>query len=133
MTERDLRVWETRQAGALVSAEIGGAPGHPALHRPDLAVWRDDRELPLAIEVELTVKAASRLRAIVRGWARNRRVGGVVYYASPVAIGAVRRAVADEWADERVFVSEIAAAGWLPDGSRGTRSVRATSPVSSAS
>ena len=49
--------------------------------------------LPVAIEVELTVKAPERLRAIVRGWARSRVVAGVVYYAAPAAMRAVERAI----------------------------------------
>ena len=50
------------------SAEVGLAPdGTVALHRPDLVCW--GAGAPIAIEVELTVKAPARLRTIVRGWA----------------------------------------------------------------
>ena len=69
--ERELRAWERAEGRPLASAEVGLArDGTVALHRPDLVCWGDGA--PIAVEVELTVKAPARLRTIVRGWARSR-------------------------------------------------------------
>jgi hypothetical protein len=120
-SERELRVAESAAGRSLASAELGfGASGARELHRPDLVCWPTDgvngaaAALPVAIEVELTVKAPERLRAIVRGWARSRLVAATVYYAAPAAMRALSRAVADERAQERVAVLELARAGELP-------------------
>jgi hypothetical protein len=110
------------------SAELGfSAVGAAELHRPDLVCCGVDRSpltLPVAIEVELTVKAPARLREIVRGWARSRRVAGVVYYAAPAALRALERAVADERAGGSVHVLALAQMGELPAGIGDDRSLR---------
>jgi hypothetical protein len=106
-SERELRAWE-RAAGRLIaSTELGfSAAASSDVHRPDLVCCAlgSARQLPLAIEVELTVKAPQRLRAIVRGWARCRRIAGVVYYGTPVVVRALERAVAEERAAAAVRV-----------------------------
>jgi hypothetical protein len=108
--ERELRAFERLEGRPLASAEVGLArDGTVALHRPDLVCWGEG--LPLAIEVELTVKAPVRLATIVRGWARSRLVAGVVYYATPSAARALARAIARESAGERVIVAALGAAG----------------------
>jgi hypothetical protein len=105
--ERELRARERAAGRALASAEVGRAPdGSVALHRPDL-VWLGEG-LPLAIEVERTVKAPERLARIVRGWARSRLVSGVVYHATPAAMRALERAIAAEQATERVHLVALA-------------------------
>ena len=119
--ERELRVWEGQAGRPLASAELGlAAGGGYARHRPDLVVWPagclgDPRAPAVAIEVELTVKAPARLAAIVRGWARSRLVEGVVYYATPPAARALRRAVCDEQAQDMVHLLPLDQAGRLPD------------------
>ena len=86
--ERELRAFERLEGRALASAAVGLARnGEIAWHRPDLVCWRAPR--PVAVEVELTVKAPERLRGIVRGWARSRLLEGVVYYATAAAARAV--------------------------------------------
>jgi hypothetical protein len=111
--ERELRAFERLEGRAIASASVGLArDGTTAWHRPDLVCWRSGA--PIAIEVELTVKAPERLRAIVRGWARSRIVAGVVYYAAPAASRAVAAAVAKESAQERVAVLARERAGELP-------------------
>jgi hypothetical protein len=111
--ERDLRAAERAAGRALASAEVGYASdGAIALHRPDLVCWREEE--PIAVEVELTVKAPARLRTIVRGWARSRLVAGVVYYASPAALRAVGHALRLESAGETVVALPLARAGELP-------------------
>jgi hypothetical protein len=87
--------------------------GAVAWHRPDLVCW--GRHAPIAIEVELTAKAPTRLRMIVRGWARSRLVRGVVYYATPHAARALFCALRSEGAGERVAVLPLERAGALPE------------------
>jgi len=113
--ERDLRAAERAAGRPLASAEVGyAADGSRALHRPDLVVWREPS--PVAVEVELTVKAPERLRAIVRGWARSRLVLATVYYAAPAAARAVATAVRREQAAGRVVVLPLPSPEWpFPD------------------
>jgi len=112
--ERELRALERAEGRPLASAQVGyRADGSAALHRPDLVCWLEP--LPVAVEVELTVKAPRRLRAIVRGWARSRLVGGVVYYAPPHVARAVAAAVRSEQAAERVALLPLEDIGVLPD------------------
>ncbi len=111
--ERELRAWERLEGRPLASAEVGFGPdGGVALHRPDLVCWDGGR--PVAIEVELTVKAPARLAAIVRGWARSRLIDGVVYYATPAVARALARALSSEAAGGRIAVLGLDRAGELP-------------------
>ena len=111
--ERELRAFERIEGTPLASAAVGLAPdGGTAWHRPDLVCWRAGA--PLAIEVELTVKAPERLRTIVRGWARSRLVEGVVYYATAPAARALTAAVRAESAHEAVAILALERAGELP-------------------
>ena len=111
--ERELRAFERIEGRALASAAVGIArDGGTAWHRPDLVCWRVGG--PLAIEVELTVKAPERLRSIVRGWARSRLVEGVVYYTSAPAARALSAAVRIESAQESVAILALERAGELP-------------------
>jgi hypothetical protein len=105
--ERELRGEERERHRALASAELGvGARGAGLRHRPDLVLWPTDPDggLPVAVEVELTVKAPERLAAICRGWARARCVAGVLYLAPPAVERAVLRAIDRAQARERVVV-----------------------------
>lgn len=123
--ERELRAFERSERCSLASAAVGLArDGGVAWHRPDLVCWRPGP--PIAIEVELTVKAPERLRTIVRSWARSRLIGHVVYYAPPAAARAVGAAVHDESAGARVSVLALEEAGQLPR-------VASTSSIPSAS
>jgi hypothetical protein len=110
--ERELRLAEREHGGELASARIGtGAAGEALLHRPDLVLWPlvPERGLPVAVEVELTVKAPRRLADICRAWARCRCVSGVVYLASPEVEQPLARAIARADAAERVLVVPLAA------------------------
>jgi hypothetical protein len=83
-----------------------GLRGSPALHRPDLVLWsrHSNGELPVAVEVELTIKAPRRLLEICRAWARCRCVAGVLYLAPPEVERALARAVERAQAEKRIAV-----------------------------
>jgi hypothetical protein len=105
--ERELRRDERERATQLASARLGAAPnGEHLLHRPDLVLWPDGSSagLPIAVEVELTIKAPRRLVEICRAWARSRCVAGVLYLAPPEVEQALRRAIERAQAEERVVV-----------------------------
>jgi hypothetical protein len=116
--ERELRRRE-REAGApLASAVLRRVGEHGALlHRPDLVLLpRAQRpSMPVAVEVELTIKAPRRLVEICRAWARSRHVDGVVYLAPPAVMRALGRAIADAQAEEHVVVVPLESLG--PEGS----------------
>ncbi len=106
--ERGLRGEERERHCSLASAELGVGPHgeERSRHRPDLVLWPLDPAdgLPVAVEVELTVKAPERLAAICRAWARARCVAGVLYLAPPEVERAVLRAIDRAQAHERVVV-----------------------------
>jgi hypothetical protein len=102
-------------AGHLIvaSARLAGRyAGSSGLHRPDLVLApaaEDDLGLPVAVEVELTIKAPRRLCEICRAWARCSQVAGVVYLVSERARPALVRAVAAADAGERIAVVRLEA------------------------
>jgi len=106
--ERELRGEERERHCALASAEVGIGLWRERgpRHHPDLVLWPLDADagLPVAVEVELTVKAPERLAAICRAWARARCVAGVLYLAPPEVERAVLRAIDRAQAQERVVV-----------------------------
>jgi hypothetical protein len=112
MGEPELRRAERERHAPIPSARLGtGQRGVPLLHRPDLALWpRGLRDgLPVAVEVELTVKAPRRLLSICRAWARCRTVAGVLYLATPEVERALQRALAAAHAGESIAVAPLAA------------------------
>jgi hypothetical protein len=118
--ERELRREERRSGTPLASACLGiGPTGGPQLHAPDLVLWpsAQEDELPVAVEVELTIKAPRRLAEICRAWARCRRVAGVLYLAAPEVASALERAIDRAHADERIVVvplDRLSGSGDLP-------------------
>jgi hypothetical protein len=115
--ERELRRDERELGVPVASARMGvGSHGEPLLHRPDLVLWPAESAagLPVAVEVELTVKAPRRLADICRAWARCRAVAGVLYIAPPEVGRALERAIARAHAHERIVVVGMDA---LPCGS----------------
>jgi len=101
MGERELRREEGARGAPIASASMSGAP---SFHRPDIVLWPSGQPsaLPVAVEVELTVKAPRRLTAICAAWARCRRVAGVLYLASDEVMGPLERAVAAARAQDAV-------------------------------
>jgi hypothetical protein len=105
--ERELRRDERELGVPVASAPMGvGSHGRSLLHRPDLVLWPEEPAdgLPVAVEVELTVKAPRRLSDICRAWARCRTVAGVLYIAAPQVERALERAIARADAQERIVV-----------------------------
>jgi hypothetical protein len=105
--ERELRRDERECGRALASARLGEGPGGGALlHRPDLVLRSEcsEDDLPVAVEVELTIKAPRRLLEICRAWARCRCVAGVIYLAPPEVEQALVRAIERARAEERIAV-----------------------------
>jgi hypothetical protein len=110
--ERELRRDEREGGRALASARLGaGLGGGSLFHRPDLVLWpgSSNGELPVAVEVELTIKAPRRLLEICRAWARCRCVAGVLYLAPPEVEQALIRAIERVEAEERIAVVPLAA------------------------
>jgi hypothetical protein len=109
--EPAIRVEEPSAGGSLSCLLPAGAGSAGArTHRPDLALLGGATgERPVAVEVELTVKAPRRLRAICLGWARCPSVAGVVYLATPPAQRALARAVEATMAADRVVVVPLQA------------------------
>jgi hypothetical protein len=104
MSEREIRAEEADTPQLVASAKLGELPGGGlALHRPDLALVSPDGRT-VAVEVELSVKAARRLQAICRGYARARHVDHVYYLASRSAARAVTRAVEGTRSEDRITV-----------------------------
>jgi hypothetical protein len=116
--ERELRRDERNAGAPLASAVLDRAAGHRTrLHRPDLVLWPQPASggAPIAIEVELAVKAPRRLVEICRAWARSREVAGVVYLASAPAQRALARAIEQASAHERIGVLPLDALSALLD------------------
>src|SRR3954468_4000870 len=106
-----------RDERAIASAQLGTLPdGRPRLRRPDLVLFpRDGSALPVAVEVELSVKGARRLQAICRAWARCRIVREVWYYAPAEVAGAVSRAVSVVHGEDAIRVlalERVMGEGW---------------------
>ncbi len=109
--ERELRRDERDRGAELASACLGVGPdGRPLLHRPDLVLWPDcptagrPAGRPVAVEIELTLKAPRRLHAICRAWGRCRCVAGVLYLAAPGVERALERAVDAAQARRQIVV-----------------------------
>lgn len=79
-------------------------------HHPDLVLWpHATNGLPVAVEVELTVKAPQRLAEICRGWARCRRVAGVLYLTTDPVQRALERAIDETRAGDRIVAVPLSA------------------------
>ena len=103
--ERELRRDERASGAALASAPLARRPdGASRLDRPELALWpcSPRPSLPVAVEVELTVKSPRRLLEICKAWARARSVAGVLYLIAPEVKRPLMRAIADASAGARI-------------------------------
>lgn len=103
LSEREIRSVEADGDGLLASVQVGRMGDRQLLHRPDLALTDPDGRV-VAVEVELSIKSASRLAAICRGWARARHIDRVHYLAAPGPARAVLRAARATKTTDRVQV-----------------------------
>lgn len=101
--EREIRAIEVDNGHLFASAQLGAMIDRPALHRPDLALVAPGGGV-VAVEVELSVKAAGRLSAICRGWARSRHLEHVYYLAAERPARALARAIRAVEATDRISV-----------------------------
>jgi len=127
--ERELRRDERQCGAALASASLRAGPrGIPVLHRPDLVLCPNGagEALPVAVEVELTIKAAPRLFGICRAWARCDRVAGAIYLAPPHVRGALERAIHKASAHDRIVVVPLDAVdgSWVSESGVGEKHPR---------
>ncbi|HTU78787.1 MAG TPA: hypothetical protein VMF09_08515 [Solirubrobacteraceae bacterium] len=121
MGEPELRHDEREAGAALASAQVGEGPrGAQLLHRPDLVLWPDGPHelLPVAIEVELTVKAPQRLLAICMAWARCRCVAGTVYLAAAGVQRPLARAIERAGANERIALVPVDVVAVAQEGAK---------------
>jgi hypothetical protein len=87
-----------------IGVGFASAPGGRS-HRPDLLLLpRAGDELPIAVEIELTVKSPRRLATICRDWARERGVAGAIYMTPPEVDAHLRRAIHRSGAGDRIAV-----------------------------
>jgi hypothetical protein len=108
--ERELRRDENAYGEALASARLPARAGweREHLHRPDLVLWPRAGGLPVAVEVELTVKAPRRLLEICTAWSRCRCVAGVLYLASREARRPLERALREAHAGAQIALLDVA-------------------------
>ncbi len=88
--ERELHRDERTQECRLASVEIR-RHGRTRSHHPDIVIWPPSGAggpppLPIAVEVELTMKSREELTAICLAYARSRHIEGALYYAETTKI-----------------------------------------------
>jgi hypothetical protein len=112
----DLRAERSSRGEALASARIAGAASAPVLHAPDLVLIARAPATapPVAVEVELTVKAPRRLEAICRAWARSSELGGVLYVVAPAVERPLIRAIEAAHAGPSIAVVPLGALAGTP-------------------
>jgi hypothetical protein len=109
----DLVIWPPavpaeEPAGSQAPAASSDADMPDGSAAPDAAADPDAPPLPVAVEVELTIKAKAELVANVRAWARCRRVEAVIYFAETRAIEEKLRDAIDRCkAERRVVVNPL--------------------------
>jgi hypothetical protein len=110
LSERELRCEASGPAAPFACACLPRGPlGSRPVHRPDLALCQPARELglPVAVEVELTIKAPRRLAEICLAWSRARNVAGVLYLAPPEVRRALERAIDTVDGHSRIVVLSL--------------------------
>jgi len=88
--ERELHRDEREQKRRLASVDVR-RHGETRSHFPDVVLWPPGEPdapppLPVAVEVELTMKSKEELVAICRAWARARHIEAALYFAETVKV-----------------------------------------------
>jgi hypothetical protein len=122
--ERELHRDERKQKRRLASIDIR-RHGEAGSHYPDIVIWPpgtlDDPDtpssptsasapsaLPVAVEVELTMKSKQELVAILRAWANCRHIEAAVYFAETVKVEERLLDVIEECkADDMIVVNPL--------------------------
>ena len=113
--ERELHRDERKRGRRLASVDIR-RHGEGRSHFPDIVIWpppapgEPQAPLPIAVEVELTLKSRQELTAILRAWARCRYIEAALYYAETVKIEEKLLDVIEELnADDAIVVNPLSA------------------------
>lgn len=101
--EREIIALEAEDSRLFASAVIGSGASQVKRRRPDLALESPSGRV-IAIEVELSIKAPTRIQKICRSWARANHVGHVYYLAEPRTRESVLRAVDETRTKDRITV-----------------------------
>ncbi len=110
--ERELHRDESSQKRRVASVEVR-RHGQMRSHYPDIVIWPPSTAgspppLPIAVEVELTMKSREELMAICRAFARSRHIEGALYYAETTKIEERLLAAIEELkAEETVVVNPL--------------------------
>ncbi len=88
--ERELHRDEYEMGRRVASVQIRDH-GETQSHHPDIVIWPPATPgkpppLPIAVEVELTIKSRDRLAKICRAWARSSQIEGTLYYAETTQV-----------------------------------------------
>lgn len=102
-----------------------GPRGGEQLHYPDLLLRTTDGRC-VAVELELSGKARTRLESILAAYAADPRIAGVVYLVQSQAVArSVERAARRVGASELVHLQRVRLASPVPGGARGIQAERA--------
>jgi|GEM_PF-1254710 len=120
ISERELHREESQQGRRLASVEIRRR-GETESHFPDAVIWPpsppgEQPPLPIAVEVELTLKWKEELTAICRAFARCQRIEAVVYYTDTTKVAEkLFDAIEELKAEEMIAVNPLSSiVGSLP-------------------
>ncbi len=111
--ERELHRDEGKEGRRLASVELGRSRNERRSHSPDLVAWPpapdgEPAPLPLAVEVELTLKSQPDLTANCLAWARCRIVEATVYFVETVEIETrLLETIEELEAEDRIVVNPL--------------------------
>jgi hypothetical protein len=106
LSEREIFARERAEGARVLSAALAGG----RFHRADLVRLGDAGIAAEAIELELSVKGAARLDALLRAWrlaVAERRIGRVVYHCSPHTRRFVEQAIARTRTEEMIEAVDL--------------------------
>jgi hypothetical protein len=111
--ERELHREESKAGRRLASVELGRSRNERRSHAPDLVAWPpamdgEPAPLPVAVEVELTLKSQPDLTANCSAWARCRIVEATLYFVETKAIETrLLDTIEELGAEDRIVVNPL--------------------------